>query len=170
MSLRRDQRGVVFPSPVVILSVVSVAMAAVAFLFTQGSSPKDHDITTTSDQQSVSPSPTSSGSTSPSSTATKPAHKLPKIDRAKVYVTVFNNSHVAGLAAQVASKASDIGWQIVGTDNWYGTIPSTTVYYPPKLQRAARLLALDLGIQRTAPAVDPMRTDRLTVILTGPLS
>ena len=28
---------------------------------------------------------------------------------------------------------------------------------------------LDLGIQRTAPAVDPMRLDRLTVILTGPL-
>ena len=74
-----------------------------------------------------------------------------------------------GLAGQVAARAGQIGWQVVGADNWYGTIPATTVYYPPRLERAGKLLALDLGIQRTAPAVDPMRLDRLTVILTGPL-
>ena len=91
------------------------------------------------------------------------------MDRSKVYVEVFNNSSVTGLAGQVAAKASQIGWQVVGSDNWYGTIPATTVYYPKRLEKAAKLLALDLGIQRTAPAVDPMRLDRLTVILTGPL-
>jgi hypothetical protein len=69
----------------------------------------------------------------------------------------------------VAAQASQIGWQVVGSDNWYGTIPASTVYYPQRLERAGKLLALDLGIQRTAPAVDPMRLDRLTVILTGPL-
>ena len=58
---------------------------------------------------------------------------------------------------------------MVGSDNWYGTIPASTVYYPKRLAKAGKLLALDLGIQRTAPAVDPMRLDRLTVILTGPL-
>ena len=57
---------------------------------------------------------------------------------------------------------------MVGSDNWYGTIPASTVYYPKRMAKAGELLALDLGIQRTAPAVDPMRLDRLTVILTGP--
>ena len=69
----------------------------------------------------------------------------------------------------MAQRAGDAGWQVVGADNWYGTIPSTTVYYPAKLERAAKLLALDLGVDRTAPAVAPMRMDRLTLILTGEL-
>ena len=29
------------------------------------------------------------------------------------------------------------------------------------------MLALDLGVDRVAPAVDPMRADRLTVVLTA---
>ncbi len=159
----RDERGVVFPSPVVILSVVAVAMAGVAFVATRDSAPDEKDITTISQ-----PEPTPSATPDP--TPSKPAKpKKPKVDRSKVYVVVFNNSNVTGLAGGVAAKATQIGWQVVGSDNWYGTIPASTVYYPKRLERAGRLLALDLGIQRTAPAVDPMRLDRLTVILTGPL-
>jgi hypothetical protein len=56
---------------------------------------------------------------------------------------------------------------VVGTDNWYGTVDATTVYYPPRLKAAATLLAADLRIARLKPAIDPMRPDRLTVILTG---
>jgi hypothetical protein len=91
------------------------------------------------------------------------------VERGKVYVEVYNNSAVTGLAGRVAQKAGNVGWQVVGADNWYGTIPTSTVYYPKKLERAAKLLALDLGIERTAPAVEPMRMDRLTLILTGEL-
>jgi hypothetical protein len=87
----------------------------------------------------------------------------------KVFVEVYNNSGITGLAGQVADRATDMGWQVVGSDNWYGTIPATTVYYPERLKRAAKTLALDLGIQRTALAIDPMRRDRLTLILTAPL-
>jgi hypothetical protein len=158
----RDERGVVFPSPVVILSVVAVAMAGVAFLVTRDDAPADREITTVSEPQ-VTASPTPSADPKPD----KP--KKPKVDRSKVYVVVFNNSNVAGLAGRVAAKATTIGWQVVGSDNWYGTIPASTVYYPQRLAREGKLLALDLGIQRTAPAVDPMRLDRLTVILTGPV-
>ena len=82
---------------------------------------------------------------------------------------MFNNSTVPGLAGRVASQTSHLGWQVVGSDNWYGTIPATTVYYPPQLAKAGHQLALDLGIHRTMPAVTPMRLDRLTLILTGPL-
>ncbi len=164
MSVRhpRDERGVVFPSPVVILSVIAVAMAGIAFVATRDGAPEEKQISTISQPETTS-SPTAAPSTEPA----KP--KKPKVDRSKVYVVVFNNSNVAGLAGKVAARASQIGWQVVGSDNWYGTIPASTVYYPKRLEKAGKLLALDLGIQRTAPAVDPMRLDRLTVILTGPL-
>ena len=161
----RDERGVVFPSPVVILSAIAVAMAAVAFVATRDSAPEDKEITTISQPQTSETPTTEPTPTQPETT--KPPK--PEVDRSKVYVVVFNNSNVTGLAGRVASQASQIGWQVVGSDNWYGTIPASTVYYPQRLERAGKLLALDLGIQRTAPAVDPMRLDRLTVILTGPL-
>jgi hypothetical protein len=159
----RNERGVVFPSPVVILSVVAVAMAGIAFVATRDSAPQERQISTISQPETTS-SPTADASPSE---PVKP--KKPKVDRSKVYVVVFNNSNVSGLAGKVAAKATQIGWQVVGSDNWYGTIPASTVYYPKRLEKAGKLLALDLGIQRTAPAVDPMRLDRLTVILTGPL-
>jgi LytR cell envelope-related transcriptional attenuator len=162
----RNQRGMVMPSPVVMLSVIAVAMAGIAFVATRGGEPTEREVTTVArdTRPSESPSPTFSPSTKPE----KP--KPPKVQRGKVYVEVYNNSGITGLAGQVAERATGIGWQVVGSDNWYGTIPATTVYYPAKLKAAAKKLALDLGIKRTAPAVDPMRLDRLTVILTGPLS
>jgi hypothetical protein len=87
--------------------------------------------------------------------------------RRDVYVEVYNNSGISGLADRVAGVATDVGWQVVGADNWYGTIPASTVYYPERLKAAARLLALDLGIRRTLPATGAMRRDRLTVVLTA---
>ena len=51
------------------------------------------------------------------------------------------------------------------SDAW--TVPTSTVYFPARLERAAKQLALDLGIKRTALAVGEMKRDRLTVILTA---
>lgn len=159
----RTQRGAVYPSPVVILSVIAVAMAGIAFVATRGAEPTEREVSTVAqDQPSQTPSPTATAKP-------KPKPKPPAVQRGEVYVEVYNNSGVSGLAGRVADRAADIGWQVVGSDNWYGTIPATTVYYPQRLERAAKTLALDLGIRRTAPAVDPMRRDRLTVILTEPL-
>jgi len=168
---RRDERGLVFPSPVVILSVIAVAMAGIAFVATRGSEPTEREITTISRDETPSPEPDPSAPASTEPTQpTQPIQPTEQaVDRSKVYVEVYNNSNVSGLAARVAAQASNAGWQVVGADNWYGTIPASTVYFPARLREAAQLLALDLGIQRTAPAVDPMRLDRLTVILTGPL-
>ena len=45
-------------------------------------------------------------------------------------------------------------------------MPTSTVYFPPRLKAAGKQLALDLGIKRTAPAVGEMKRDRLTIILT----
>ena len=163
----RTERGVVFPSPVVILSVVAVAMAALAYFATQGQPPTEREVTPVATSPSPSTSPGTSPSPTPAMPTTKPEPTKPPVDKGKVYVEVYNNSGITGLAGRVGGTATEAGWQVVGTDNWYGTIPASTVYYPPQLQRAARALALDLGIRRAAVAVDPMKRDRLTVILTA---
>jgi hypothetical protein len=160
---RRDQRGVVFPSPVIILSILAVAMAGVAWVATRGHAPTERLVTPTSQQ-----SPNVHQHHRPKTHHVKPPK--PTVDRSKVVVEVFNNSQVSHLASTVGVRAAHLGWQVVGSDNWYGTIPGSTVYFPPRLTKAAHLLALDLGIRRVLPSVAPMRFDRLTVILTGPLA
>ncbi|WP_341924269.1 LytR C-terminal domain-containing protein [Nocardioides psychrotolerans] len=162
-SRRRDERGVVFPSPVVMLSIIAVAMAAVAFVATRGAEPTEREVTTVARSQSPSPSPSASAS------PTQEPKPKPAIKRGKIYVEVYNNSGITGLAGTVAERTTDAGWQVVGTDNWYGSVSGNTVFFPPRLKAEAKLLALDLGIDRTAVAVDPMRLDRLTVIMTGEL-
>ena len=166
--MARLQRSGVFPSPVVLLSIIAVVMAAVAFVATGSEEPAERDITPVAQ-----PEATTTPSAEPPATqpTREPRKKKPKpaVDRAKVYVEVYNNSGISGLAGQVSSRASDVGWQVVGADNWYGTIPATTVYHPARLERAAAMLAKDLGIERVQTAVAPMKFDRLTVILTGPV-
>src|SRR3954451_8187931 len=163
MRRTRDQRGVVMPSPVVMLSVVAVAMAGIAYFATDDDQPAEREVTTVARQSTPSAEPRAEPTAQPTKDAAsvKHKHKKPPVQRGKVYVEVYNNSGITGLAGQVAGRAAGVGWQVVGSDNWYGTIPTTTVYYPEKLKAAAKMLALDLGIHRTAPAVDPMRLDRL---------
>lgn len=162
---RRDQRGIVFPSPVMILSIVAVAMAGVAWFATRHHEPTEQRVAPSAQQQS--PSSDASTYTPPKQQHHQP--QKPAFNRSKVPVAVFNNSTVSGLAGRVATQASHLGWQVVGSDNWYGTIPASTVYYPAQLAKASKQLALDLGVHRTMPSVSPMRLDRLTLILTGPL-
>lgn len=159
----RNQRGVVFPSPVVMLSVIAVAMAGVAYVATQGQEPTEREVTTVSRPDPATPTKTPK-QTLPTE---KPEKIAPVVERGKVYVEVYNNSGITGLAASYAGKATGVGWQVVGQDNWYGAITASTVYHPERLEAAAEQLALDLGIGRTAPAVAPMRMDRLTVVLTA---
>lgn len=159
-SRSRGERGVAFPSPLVMLSVIAVAMASVTFVATRDPAPTERRVdtaTVASAQQSETVKPVA---------PTKTPRPKPQIKRAEVYVVVFNNSGVKGLAAGVAAKATQVGWSVVGEDNWYGVVPTTTVYFPPRLKAAGKQLALDLGIRRTAPAVGEMQLDRLTVILT----
>jgi hypothetical protein len=157
---RRDERGVALPSPVVMLSIVAVAMAGIAFLATQDKGGRDDAMEPVSH-----PSPTAV--VTPSKAPVVKKAPKPTVNRSEVFVEVYNNSGITGLAARTSAKASGAGWNVVGSDNWYGTIPATTVYYPKRLEDAAHALAKDLGIGRVVPAVDPMRLDRLTVILTG---
>jgi hypothetical protein len=172
-SRRRDERGVALPSPVALLSVAAVVLAGVAFVSTSGAeTPTDAGTAAHRPAEHAAAAPTSPA---PTKTAPKPViekkkadrHKQPSIRRGDTYVEVYNNSGITGLAGETARKISAAGWQVVGSDNWYGTIPESTVYYPERLHAEARLLARDLGITRLHPAISPMRFDRLTVILTS---
>jgi hypothetical protein len=167
VSVRADRRrpagdeGFVMSSPLALMSAAAVLMAGVAFLAT------DRD--TAVPEQAVlasSAKPTEAPVTIEA--APEPKKKAPKvIERGEIYVSVFNNTNISGLAGTTASRISSAGWQVTGSDNWVGTIPATTIYYPPRFKDAAELLSRDLGIQRLMPAVDPMSMDRLTVILTA---
>ena len=159
----RSARGAAFPSPLVMLSIIAIAMAGFAFVATRDAPPIERKITTAAASPTETTEPTAVTPVKP----TKTAKPEPVVKRGEVYVEVFNNSGIKGLAASTAAKATQVGWQVVGEDNWYGAIPATTVYYPPRLRAAAKQLALDLGITRTALAVEPMKMDRLTIVLTG---
>ncbi|RJS46315.1 LytR C-terminal domain-containing protein [Nocardioides cavernaquae] len=160
-SAQLGEAGVTAPSPVVMLSVVAVAMAGIALIATRGEGGPGK-------LQPVSQPESSVVSTAPPTTAA-PKPKPPVV-RKDVVVEVYNTSAIKGLAARAASKASVLNWQVVGTDNWSASVPAPTIYFGPRLEDAARLLAKDLGITRVRPAVDPMKPDRLTVILTSDYS
>lgn len=161
----RNQRGVAFPSPVALLSVLAVAMAGIAYVATQDQGPVEREVTTSAEPAAAEPT------RDPVAKQKLPRGKRepirPEVVRGEVYVEVYNNSGITGLAGRYAGTATEVGWQVVGSDNWYGTIPASTVYYPERLKAAAELLALDLGVGRTMPATGPMSRDRLTVVLTS---
>jgi LytR cell envelope-related transcriptional attenuator len=188
------ERGIALPPWVIGVSIGIVVVAMLTFVITGGpdrggeaaANQATEASSTSSDEPSSEPSePAAAGPLqAPSSKPKQPklhpkepakAEKPRKVaaertvhDRS-AYVEVYNNSIVTGLANETAAELQDAGWNVVGVDNWYGDIPDSTVYYPSRLHDVARLLAADLGITRLHSAVAPMRFDRLTVILTGPL-
>jgi hypothetical protein len=160
----RDQRGLVLPTRLMVFSVSVVALAGLAFVATQPDDGPDTANPAAVSQPKATPKAPATSTPTPVIPTRAPG---PAVKRGKVYVTVFNNSNVKGLAGQTATRAQHVGWNVVGTDNWYGTVDASTVYFPARLKAAGALLAKDLGIDRVKPAIAPMRSDRLTVILTA---
>ena len=166
---RRDDRGVVLPTRVMVFSISLVALAGLLFIATRSDdTPKTVTPAGSTTVNEADPSP-SAGITSvpPMPKMSETAKVKPPVRRDKMLVAVFNNSNVQGLAGKTSTRAERAGWTVVGTDNWYGTVDASTVYYGPRLKATAELLAQDLSIARVKPAVAPMRPDRLTVILTA---
>jgi hypothetical protein len=151
----RSDEGFAMSSPVALMSAAAVVMAGVAFFVV------DHD--TVAERAAL-------ASTGPAQVeppvVLEAVEVEPTVKRADVFIDVYNNSNITGLASRTAERIGSAGWQVVGSDNWYGTIPATTIYYPERLRDAAELLSKDLGIERVLPAVDPMSMDRLTLIVT----
>jgi hypothetical protein len=84
----------------------------------------------------------------------------------QIPVYVFNQTTVTGLAAATAAELETDGWNVVGVDNWIGTVPQDTVYFYPGDRAAADRLSRDFpAISRVWPASAPMPQGALTVIL-----
>jgi hypothetical protein len=161
----RGERGIALSGPTALLSAAAVALAGVAFVATNSSRTQAEAAPTAPGARvtvTATPAPSPSATRTPQR---RPAKKKP-VKRGDTLVEVFNNSGIGGLAGSTAARAQGAGWQVVGSDNWYGTIPASTIYSPARLRAAAALLGKDLGISRVKPLIAPMRGDRLTVILT----
>jgi hypothetical protein len=160
----RSERGVAMSSAIALLSVVAVVVAGAAFVTT------GHDDEPAAVARpvvaSTSPTPTTPAPAPVAKQRTVKKKKKAPVRRGGTYVEVYNNSGISGLAGSTAARAQGAGWEVVGSDNWYGTIAASTVYFPARLKAQAALLGKDLGIKRLKPAIAPMRGDRLTVILT----
>lgn len=156
--------GFVMSSPLALMSAAAVVMAGVAFFVTDPATPANEQAVLV-----TAPAPTEESVVLDPVPVEKEKKKKvpPPVQRGDVYVSVYNNSNITGLAGTTASRIGSAGWQVTGSDNWYGTIPATTIYFPPRFGEAAELLSKDLGVSRVLPAVDPMSMDRLTVILTS---
>jgi hypothetical protein len=143
-------------SPVALMAAAAVVMAGVAFFVTDGDPARDAVTLASAGPATVEPQ------------VTMEALRVERVvQRSEVFVDVYNNSNITGLAGTTAERIGSAGWQVVGSDNWYGTIPATTIYYPEPLKEAAELLSKDLGVARVQPIDGSMSLDRLTLILTA---
>jgi hypothetical protein len=153
----RPDEGFAMSSPIALMAAAAVTLAGAAFVATDG---------TREAQRREAALVNAPAQVEPRTTIV--AKKVKRVvKRSDVYVEVYNNTNITGLAGETGARISAAGWQLVTTDNWVGTIPATTVYYPAQLKAAAQLLGKDLGIQRIIAAEDPMSMDRLTVVLTS---
>ncbi len=187
----RRQAGQATPSIVTVVSVVAIVVAMVAFFAgsDDGGAPRADDAPATESATRTS-EPQGRPTAARTPRREKPDGDTARADRKRdddrqrrkrrtrprpepetgppaVYVEVYNNTSISGLAAATGAELQDAGWQVVGVDNWYGDIPASTVYHPDGLEDEAEQLAEELGIERVRGAVAPMKFDRLTVILTG---
>lgn len=176
MSLRRRSRrnayGFVLPTRLMVFSISAVALAGLVFVATQNDQAPDRAVPAAAASSSATPTPNSGPQNlsteqpAPQVTPTPTPKRPPVITRADYNLVVFNNTNIRGLAGKTADRAEKAGWTVINTDNWVGSVDTSTVYYGPRMKAAAALLAKDLGIKRTKPFISPMRPDRLTVILT----
>lgn len=174
MSLRRRSRrnayGFVLPTRLMVFSVSVVALAGLVFVATQGDEAPDRvtpsSSASTPPTENAGPQNQSTEQPVPEPTPTPTPKPAPKVERDDYSLVVFNNTNIRGLAGKTATRAEKAGWTVINTDNWVGSVDTSTVYYGPSMKAAAALLAKDLGIKRIKPFISPMRPDRLTVILT----
>lgn len=162
--------GPTLPTWAVVASLALALAAALAFFIT---GPPDRAVRTAASPASASTEAAVGASTVPEGA---PRQDVPGKGKGRsdarttatrtATVDVYNNAGVAGLAASTGAEVRAMGWTVGTEDNWYGTIPKSTVYYPAALAEEAELLAKDLGIKRTRPAVSPMSFERLSLILT----
>ena len=152
----RADEGFAMSSPVALMSAAAVVLAGVA-----SSSP-----TTACD---AGPGALAAGPAPVERKVVMQAVKVePTVKRSDVYVSVYNNSNITGLAGTTAPAdhqppAGRSSAPTTGTAR--SRRPRSTTPSGSRTRRCCS--SKDLGIQRVIPPVDPMLMDRLTLILTS---
>ena len=150
------------PSSVALGSLALVVTAGVGLVAVSAYANRDDSTPATAAGPTAVPTQTTPAPAVPAPKPRKQTDVVPD-----TLVEVYNNSGIAGLAADKSAFLQGAGWKVAGADNWYGDIAASTVYYPAGLKTDAKQLAEVLHIKRLKPAVAPMQFDRLTVIFTG---
>ncbi len=176
----RSGRGLVPAVMPSVLAVVAVAALITSLAVWRGEDPAQPQAaaaTTSSTPASrealrQAPDP-ASPTASPSASATAPATTAPVITAPArstprdVQVVVLNQTSRAGRASNVADALRGSGWTVAAVGNFHGTVPATTVYYPPGDELAAQTAAEDLqATPRIRPRFGNLSTSRLTVVVT----
>ncbi|MDX6229984.1 MAG: hypothetical protein QOI76_3374 [Frankiales bacterium] len=112
--------------------------------------------------------PTAKPTSKPTAKPTaKPTTAPPPPVAVKAPLLVLNNSRIHGLAEVGKATFSKGGWTVVGTGNYTGRLPETTVFYSPGFNAAAQTLARQFP---TITAIQPRPAgvpgSALTVVLT----
>lgn len=154
------------PTSYLVLSAVTVVLAAVALGFVLWPESEDDTAAESTETAEAESTATAEATEEPTESPETP-EPTPEPDEGRdIGVIVYNRTSVVGLAADRAADAEEAGWEVVDTSDWSGgNIPSDTVYHPEGEEDSANLLAEDLGIERVMPRVDPMPADLLAVIL-----
>ena len=84
-------------SPIALMSAAAVALAGIAFLFTDGTPREPAEVSL-----AAAPAPTEPPVMIPARKPDRPA-----VQRSEVYVDVYNNSNITGLAGQTAERISN---------------------------------------------------------------
>lgn len=171
----------VVPSLLAVIAVTAVLSALVVWLGSpvddtaRGETPQGvvtgggNSVVEPSRSQPPTEPPVSTPEVSPTvqkSPSDRPSTEPPSAPRPTV--VVFNQTSRNGLAAAFAVRLEAAGWRVRAVDNWRGTVPQTTVYYPRGERRAAQALAAAFaGVDRIHPRVSGMPVKDLTVILTN---
>lgn len=133
----------------------------------EASPSSDTGAPTTPGSTETAPPATSAPAPAPT-TATQAPPTQPQPD-ARAPLRVYNNGTVSGLAAQAADDFRRNGWVVEAVDNYSaGIIPTSTVYYQPDNEAAARALAQRFNL-RVEPRFDGIAASRpgLIVIVTN---
>jgi len=163
-----------------VLAVVAVAALITSLAVWRGQDPVQPQAaaattsSTPASREALSQAPdTASPEASPSASATVPVTTAPvttvpaRATLRDVQVVVLNQTSRAGLASDVADSLRGHGWTVAAVGNFHGTVPATTVYYPPGQELAAQAAAQDLpATPRTRPRFGNLSTSRLTVVVT----
>jgi hypothetical protein len=163
-----------------VLAVVAVAALITSLAVWRGQDPVQPQAaaattsSTPASREALSQAPdTATPKTSPSAPATAPVTSAPvttvpaRSTLRDVQVVVLNQTSRAGLASDVADGLRGKGWTVAAVGNFHGTVPATTVYYPPGDELAAQAAAEDMqATPRIRPRFGNLSTGRLTVVVT----